>query len=331
MGNAINNITERVRVFFRYISWKKILTFSFFVIIATILWFMQIYNQYFETTVTVPIKYESIPDSIVFQDSLPTEISIRLKDDGFAMFKYAFRHKDTLRLDVSSIIKNNTSKVLQGAAFDQYIRNTVSLSSQVLNYEPVRITFSYSPLKHKKIPVIFDGNINLSPGYLLNGDIKVMPDSVYVYGSSIDLNKIVYVYTAKDTIGGIESTKTVPINLLPIHNIKIVPQKVDINIPVEAYIQKKIEVPVECLNLPENLTVKFFPSKVNLSFFVGVSKSDSIKEQDFTVTVDYDGLKESNSPSIPVRITSSPEYVRNLTITPPNVEFIFEHKNQYND
>lgn len=327
MSNAVNEIWQKVRIFLRKISWKKILTFSFFVIIAAILWFMQVYNQFFETSISIPIKYVSVPDSIIFQDSLPSQISLRIKDNGFSMFKYYFKKRDTLRLDVSAIINSSSSKVLQGSTFDMYVRKALPSSTQILSYDPLRISFNYSILEYKKIPVVFDGQINLSPGYFLNSDIRIVPDSVTAYAARPDLDKLMFAYTVSDTVSGLNSDKVIPYKLVSLKNIKFVPDVVDIDVPVEAYTQKNVEIPVECINLPDNLNIKFFPSKVKLSFFVGVSEVDSINMKDFSVAIDYDGIKDSKQASVPVRITSSPSYVRNLTISPPNVEFIFEYKN----
>lgn len=327
MSNAANKIWQEVRIFLRKISWKKILTFSFFLLIAAFLWFMQIYNQYFETSITIPIKYVSVPDSIIFQDSLPSQISLRIKDNGFSMFKYYFRKRDTLRLDVSAIINSSSSRVLQGSTFDMYVRKALPPSTQILNYDPLRISFNYATLEYKKVPLIFDGQINLSPGYFLNSDIKITPDSVMAYAAKPDLDKLMFAYTVNDTVNGLNSDKRITYKLSSVKGIKFVPEEVYIDVPVEAYTQKNVEIAVECLNLPDNLNVKFFPSKVKLSFFVGVSEVDSIKIKDFSVAIDYEGIKDSKQVFVPVRITSSPSYVRNLTISPPNVEFIFEYKN----
>ena len=328
MSSAKEQIWKGVRIFFKRISWKKILTFSFFTLIATILWFMQIYNKNFETTINIPIKYISIPDSIIFQDTLPSNITMRIKDDGFAMFRYYFKKRDTLRIDVQSIIKNGNSKVLQGSSFDLFIRKSLPISTQVLAYDPIRISFVYAALESKKIPVIFDGQLNLSPGYFLNNDLKITPDSITAYGSQADLNKIMFAYTSNDTVSGLSANKRLKYSLANKERIKFSPAYIYVDVPIEAYTQKTVEVPVECLNLPEKLTIKFFPSKVKLTFFVGVSEVDSIREKDFSVAIDYNGLQESKQASVPVRITSSPGFVRPLPITPPNVQYIFEYKNE---
>lgn len=328
MSNAREQIWRGVRIFFKRISWKKILTFSFFILIATILWFMQIYNKSFETTINIPIKYSSVPDSIVFQDTLPSNITLRIRDDGFGMFRYYFKKRDTLYIDVASIVKGGSSKILQGNSLDLFIRKSLPVSTEVLAYDPVRISFAYAALESKKIPVIFDGQLNLSPGYFLNEDLKITPDSITAYGSKADLNKIMFAYTLNDTVSGLSSDRQIKFALVNKDRIKFSPGYVYVNVPVEAYTQKTVEVTVECLNLPDNLTVKFFPSKVKLAFFVGVSEVDSIYEKDFSVAIDYNGLQDSKQASVPVRITSSPASVRNLTISPPNVQYIFEYKNE---
>jgi len=82
--DSLDRIMKSVRIFFSSISWKKILTFFIFTIIATILWFMQIYNKEFETTVYLPIKYTDIPDSIVIQNTLPDRMQIKIRDYGLA-------------------------------------------------------------------------------------------------------------------------------------------------------------------------------------------------------------------------------------------------------
>jgi len=319
-------ILDKVRDFLRKTPWKKLLTFSFFVCIAAALWFMQIYNQYFETTVYLPVKYVSVPDSVIFNDSLPHHLEVRLRDFGSSMFRYGLTKRDTVYIDMSTVTDNGTSKTLQGSSLEAYIVRSLPQSATVLRYDPVRISFAYSVLMSRKVPVVFDGQINLSPGYFLNGDIRVAPDSVMVYGSMSDLTKLTYIYTTSDTINGLETNRKIPYDLVIPQNLRLSPDRVNVYVPVEAYQQLKLEVPVEAYNLPDNLNVKFFPSNVTVSFFIGVSMADSVRVADFSAGVDYEGLNDHRQSSVPVRVTASPSFARSLTIEPPNVEYIFEYK-----
>jgi hypothetical protein len=244
------------------------------------------------------------------------------------MFKYYFSKRDTVYIDISSVMNDNKSNfvVLNDKGLESYIRRVLPEAALIVRFDLPSISFHYSSLKSRVIPIVFDGQINLSPGYFLNGDIRLVPDSVVAYGASSDLDKLTYAYTTNNAVAGLEADSRLVFELQQNKKVKLVPNKINVYVPVEAYTQKKVDVLVDCLNLPDNLSIKFFPSRVMLSFFVGVSKSDSIDVNDFSVSVDYNGLKESRSASVPVRITSSPQYARNLTIDPPNVEFIFEYK-----
>lgn len=326
MADEEKEIKDEVRSFLNDVPWKKILTFFFFVIIAAILWFMQVYDQPFETDIRIPVKYVSIPDSVIFNDTLPDHFDVRVRDNGYAMFRYGFTKRDTVYLDMSAVLQNGASPVLQGSTLDAYISRSLPQTSTVIRYDPLRISFAYSLLRSRKIPVVFDGQINLAPGYFLNGDIRVAPDSVMVYGSLADLTKLTYIYTTSDTLSGLESNRKVSYKLIKPDNTKVSPNKVNVYIPVEAYQQMRIDVPVEGFNLPDNLNIKFFPSNVTMSFFVGVSMADSVKREDFTVGVDYNNIRDLGQVSVPVRVTASPSFVRNLMIDPLNVEYIFEYK-----
>lgn len=325
---VLNKLKKKVSFFLSLISWKKILTFSIFVLIATILWFMQIYNKEFETTVALPIKYEAIPNDIIIQNTLPNRVYIKLKDNGLAMFAHHYLRHDTVFINIGSLVKNtnSTNITIQGATLDQYIRNSISQQSQIINYTPILIPLSYAPLSKKRLPVIFDGTIDLPPGYLLSQDIKITPDSITAYGSEKDLNKLLYAYTDMDTIKRIKSVREIPIKLRSIPNVKTNTNTVKILVKVEAFTQQTLDIQVECINLPKDVSVRFFPSKVKIMFYCGVSQLDSINKNDFMVSVDYLSLKESSASSVPVRITSKPDYAHNITIVPSNVEFIFEHR-----
>lgn len=320
-------IFEKVRILVVKMPWKKILTFSFFLLLSAIFWFMQIYRQNFNATYNIPIKYSSVPDSIVFNQQLPQEVSVTVNDNGFALFKYYFtKSNDSLDINVADIIQYSSSRVIQGLTFQQLIRNHLLNTSDILEFNPAGISFEYTTLEEKKVPIIFDGQIFLAAGYLLSGDIQIIPDSIMVYGSKELLNTISYVYTESDTILDFKSKNPLVYKIENIDNAKLSTNSIKVIIPVDKYTQKDIIVPIQCINTPENIEVKFFPSTVKISFLVGLSEYHSITDRDFSVELDYNDLKEIHDLSIPLRITSSPDHIKNLILSPSEVEFIFEQQ-----
>lgn len=326
-SSAFHKILKKVRTILAEMPWKRILTFSFFIVLSASFWFMQVYRKSFHATYHVPVKYVSIPDSIVFEDDLPANIDVTIEDTGYALFKYFFtKSNDSLHIDIADIIKYSSTKVLQGSMFEQIIKDQLLASSSVLAYNPSRISFDYTILQQKKIPVILDGQIFLAQGYLLSGDIYTIPDSVMAYGGKDVLASLNYAYTVNDTINNIKTQEPLEFDIKPIHNVKFNPNKVKIVVPVDKYTQKVVTIPITCINLPEELSVKFFPSNIKISFLVGLSQYNSITEDDFSIQLDYNDLKDIRDLVSPLRITSSPDHVKNLTLSPSEVEFIFEQK-----
>lgn len=318
-------ITQKVRTFFKKISWKKTLTFLFFLLLSSIFWMMQIYRQKYEATLIIPVKYVNIPDSIVFENELPNEISVRIKDDGGTLFQYLLiRTDDSLVIDVRDIVKNTPDKIIQGRNFEQLIRTKLIPSSELISYTPTRMSFVFALLHFKKLPVIYNGSISFASGHMLVGDLSVSPDSVLVYGSKMTLDTLFYAYTVSDTIKNVSSEHKINVSMSPLQGIKYVPNTVELTIPVDKFLEKEVEVPITCINLPSNLSIKFFPSSVKIPILVGLKRNEEITSESFGITIDYNDIKDTKESSISVRITESPDFVRTKIPIPSEVEFVLE-------
>lgn len=303
------------------------MTFSFFVVLASIFWIIQIYRQKFEATLVIPVKYYNVPDSIIFDNDLPLKIEARIKDDGSSLFKYYFlKRHDSLEINIRELIKESDSHVIQGNSFEQMIRGKLFVTSELISYSPARISYSYAVLAQRKVPVIYDGYIDLPSGYIIDGDLVVRPDSVTIYGSKAALDTIRYVPTVSDTIMGIMSDTTLSVKLKLIKGLKYSPPKVKLSAPVDQFTSKVVEVPITCINLPENLKIKFFPSTVKIEFLVGLKRYKDINENNFAVAVDYNDIVNSSESTIQVRIVESSDYVRSMTLTPSEAEFVVEQE-----
>ena len=318
---------EKFRFFFKNISWKKNLTFLFFLLLAVIFWGMQVYSQKIEIKLTVPIKYTNVANNILFEHELPASIEVDIQDYGSAILKYSARKKDSLEIDLGAIIKESTTKrTLQGQAYEQLVRSKLLPSSELLGFSPTYISYAYNRVAVRKLPVLFDGVTNLPAGFQLDGDITIYPDSVLAYGSSAALDTLTFAYTEKDTLQDIKESQRIDVSLRKIKGVEYKPNKIKLDIPVDKFIVKELKVPVECINLPENLRIKFFPSEVTVSFFVGLKRYNLIESSNFKILVDYKDIKDFGNKSIPIRIIESPDFVRTRLPEPSEVEFILEQE-----
>ena len=327
MSNTKDKILEAVKAFFRNISWKKVLTFSFFVVLSFSFWIMQVYRQKFEATFIIPIKYTNVPDSIVFENDLPQQINARIKDDGATLFKYyVLKRTDSLEIDIREIIKESTKRVVQGSSFEQLIRTKLYPTSELINYSPGHISYVYAILEQKMLPVIYDGYIDLPSGYMIDEELIYSPDSVLAYGSRATLDTLYFAHTKTDTISGIIGDSTFHIGMKRTRGVRFVPNEIAVFVPVDQFTSKEVDVHVTCINLPPNMNIKFFPSTVKIPMLVGLKRYKDIDATCFVVKVDYNDIKDSNETTVSVRVVESPDYVRAKMPEPSEVEFILEQE-----
>lgn len=327
MSDTRDTILREIRLFFKKIQWKSILIFLFFVLLALIFWLMQIWRQSFDGDFNIPVKYVNVPDSIIFENELPSNIQVRIRDNGSAILRYYFtRRKDSIKVDVRELVRGSQERVIRDQVFAQLIKEQLFSTTELLSYTPARLSYVYAILHQKKLPVIYDGYVNLASGYLLDGDLIVEPDSVMAYGSRAALDTLRYAHTVDDTLKDITSDRKILIAMRHTKGVKYTPNSIELTIPVDEFSQKEVEVPVVCVNLPENLNIKFFPSYVKIPFFVGLKRYSDITAEDFKVVVNYDDIKDFKDASVSVRVTESPDYVQTKLPVPSEVEFVLERK-----
>lgn len=329
MSNTKENMSDKVRILFKKIPWKKILTFSFFVLLATTFWVMQIYRQTFNATIHMPIKYTNIPDSIAFEHNLPLIFTVTIEDDGAALFKYFFtKRNDSLLINVRDLIQQSELYEIQKKSFGQLIKNNLFESTKLIDYTPSRAYYAYAVLQQKKLPVIYNGYINLASGYIVEDNLLLSPDSIYAYGSKASLDTLYFAHTIADTINNVNSTRKVVVGIQSTTGVKYTPTSIEVTIPVDKFLSREVDVPITCINLPERINVRFIPPLVKVPFFVGEKKDGDVKTSDFAIKVDYNEIKNIKRipSSIPIRITESPDYIKTNLPIPAEVEFIFEEK-----
>lgn len=104
--------------------------------------------------------------------------------------------------------------------------------------------------------------------------------------------------------------------------VRIQPSKVIINANVVPYTEGRYIVPIRSLNVPNGYSVKFIPEKVSVSYRVSIENYNRITEKDFRVLVDFKNIGNNVTYVYP-RVSSSPDFVSHVRVTPDKVDFLF--------
>lgn len=321
---------EKVKLSFKRITLKQSLTFFAFILLASTLWILQVKNQTINIPVKFQLNYDNISNDVIFDNTLPNEIEVYLKDKGSTFGHYLKNNADTINIDVAPYLSTDKTKsIITDAELESIIKTKILPSSEIINKKPSLINLSFHPSQSKKVPVKFNGVLKLAIGYQLAGKIEITPHEILIKGSKANLDTINTVYTVNDTLDNLKNNEIKLIGLQSIPGVTIIPNIVEMEIPTEEFVQKSFKIPVHLNSEKHEVTVSFFPSAVNVSFFVSKKYVDVIKVEDFKINVDYQNLVsrlETHSITLSEQNIEYPNYVRIQSIEPHDIEFIMMNK-----
>jgi len=321
----IEKLKPGVQAFFTTFPWKHSLFFLFFLLLAFIFWLVLFFQkENVEGTYRIPLKYTNIPEDVVFDQSLPEFIEISIADDGAEIFRLDITKKDSLEIDVTEMTEGGNT-ILQGEQYRQLIRSQLSPSTIIRGYYPMNISLATSKLQRKELQVVFDGEITTSRANLVADSAVFIPETVMAYGSRQSIEKLEKATTEYTLFKNLKATSQLPVTIRPVEGVKFVPSQVEIYITIQEFTERTFEVPVTVVRLPKDLDVKFFPSRVNVSFSVTLEEYKKIAPEDFEIELDYRLFHANEDGRVDLELTKTPASINNIRLSPSSVEFLFEN------
>lgn len=303
---------------------KTALNFLVFVFISFIFWTFISLNNNMQYDIEVPIKVTSIPDSTTIISEIPDHVNVNVKDKGIALLKFIVGETPTLNIkfDDYALTEEGTFYI-PNAEFRRKLRGLFENSTTIQGLSMESINLKFTNLPGKKVPVTLDLDIRPNIQYIIYGSLRQNADSVLVFSDRNTLADIDEVYTYRVEERELTDTLLRTVSISPIQGAKIVPDKIQLTIPVEPLISKKVKIPVIVKNMPQNMNVITFPSEVEASFLVPFSMYR--KNIPFNAVVDYrDVMRTMSSNRVVVRIEESPALYNNISLAQDSVEFIIE-------
>ena len=166
-------------------------------------------------------------------------------------------------------------------------------------------------------------NVSAGEQYYLP-DTLFTPDSVRVYAPSDALDTMKVAYTLPLNLDNITDTLEREVTLSAPKGAKYIPASVKLTLPVDMYTEKTVEVPLRGVNFPADKVLRAFPSKIKISFQVGMGRFRQITADDFHLVVSYEELVRLGSEKYTVKLRTLPEGVSHVRFNPEQVDFLIE-------
>ena len=319
------SLIKNIRSFLLSATSKEFLIFLFFVFIASVFWLFQVLNDNYEGQISMKLDLKNVPDNAVLTSELPPEIKDRLKDRGMVLLNYWLNSVSAIPIDFDEYEDQGNQVVVSQSALKQKIKNALSQSTELVSIYPDTLSYIYATGDGKKVPVRLKGKITVDPRYYI-ADVVYQPDSVMVYAPSEILDTISAAYTSSVVFEQVKDTTTQKVLLQKQKGVKFVPDFSEIRLLADVYSEKTLEVPVRGINFPANKVLRTFPSKVNVTFQVGLSHFRTVNPDDFFIAVSYEELIRGNKSKCTPHLKAFPKIIKHPRVSPEEVDFIIEEQ-----
>lgn len=280
IGRTYIEIVRRLKDFLLSERSREFFIFMFFVFIASAFWLMQTLDSEYETDIKIPIRLRDVPENIVITTDLPSDLVVHVRDKGVALLNYQLtRHFYPLNISFPDYKERNNHVALPSSEFQRAVAAQLGVSTQITSIKPDTLDFYYSEGKAMKVPVRLQGKVSAGLQYYLS-DTIFSPDSVLVYSTADGLDTIKSAFTEYVEYAQIEDTILTEVSLQHGRGVKFVPERVSLKLPVDIYTEKTVEIPVQGVNFPAGKTLRAFPSKVKVTFQIGLSQYLKINAED---------------------------------------------------
>ncbi len=301
---------------------KKINVFFLFLILAFIILIFTKLSKEYTNTIVFSIEKVNVPqEDVILNDSVALNITI--KTHGYKWLKYYFS-KPKITIDFKKdVIKKDSVFVWKKSK--TYLENT-QFGKQVtlLNIFPEVLTLRYGINMVKKVPVILHSDISFNPGFDISKHYILKPDSVVVIGPKAVVSNISAIQTKHLVMKDVRKNilETVKLKLpKKNNNLTFSNNEIQVKASVEKFTEGTLNVPVKIINVPEGISLKYFPKEVNVAYYVSLSNYNTISVKDFVVVCDYNKAINNQSLLVP-ELEIFPKVVKNVKINQQRIEFI---------
>ncbi len=301
---------------------KTVLNYLIFVFISFMFWAFLSLNNNIQHDIEIPIKINEIPDSSTIITSMPTHVSVNVKDKGISLLKFLVGKTPVLNLKFKDYALQEGVFFISNTELRRKIRGLFDNSTTIQGISIENINIKYTNLPGKKVPIRLDLDIKPNIQYVIYGSVEQDVDSAIVFADRNALAEIDEVYTYRVVEQNLKDTLLRTVAIAPIQNVKIEPERIQLTIPVEPLISKKLNIPVQVKNMPKEMNVITFPSVVEVSFLVPFSMYR--KNIPMAAVVDFNDIKRTKSNKVNVKIEESPALYNNISLGQDSVEFIIE-------
>lgn len=289
---------------------------------ALFFWLLLNLSRDYSIRKTVSINYLLDPERMQAKDSpVLDEQTVEVYGPGWdLLWESLWFQKISVNID----LRGKKSLELSQSDFQQMIQRRLSSGDlRVNNLDFTRRTFITSDKKGKTVPVVSRVDFNFSDGFIATSAPVFTPDSILVEGAEDLLAELTEWPTEAIVLNDVQDDIRRSVLLATSEN-SLEPSRtyVTMELPVEAFIQRSVEIPVTVINAPPVDSFEVIPAAVRLLVTLPQSAYYAIRPDDFSVVADLGDIRNLNGKnSVPLSLRRQPQATISATMATKSVEY----------
>jgi hypothetical protein len=295
--------------------------------IALVFWVLvklsQVYRVWKPALVNV-----NVPEEMALTKMPPNNLMLRFEARGWDLL---FNNQSLSGLVLDYSMDEEPELLISDGQLRSDIFETLSsprIKVVDVNYNELYLRFEER--LEKEVPVILRSKISFADGFNFSDDIFMEPDTITVSGPASLVKTVQYWQTDSLVLINLNKSieKAVALNMPP-RELKLSQKQVAVNLPVEKFTEKSFFIPLNIKNAPETDSLSIFPSSVNVSCVVGLSKYDDLEAEDIEFEVDLgETLVLEGKNTAPISLVRYPDFAQILNYSPKSATFFIIKKSQ---
>ena len=314
---------------------KDFRLFLMFVVVASVIWFMERLRDDYTIVVECPIEFHDVPMNYSLSNSENPTMNVTLRGDGFTLLSISPSDM-VMKVNIARTKKINEGNTTLACVVPSHY---ISDLKEIILDDKVSITgispdTLFIPLQtnvKKDVRVVVNCKVVPELQYNITSRPIIDPKTVTIYGNNDIVNKIDSIVTYKYDDVIINDTTIMEFELMIPEGVTSNHKKVRAKYCAELFTEKSLSIPISAVNIPDGYTFRPFPHNGKVTFSVGISRFDNITANDFILTADLaDIVPGSGTSRTKLRLTSQPEGVLNISYSPLFIEYLLEKKKTLN-
>ncbi|MEM6629948.1 MAG: hypothetical protein AAF694_09770 [Bacteroidota bacterium] len=293
-------------------------------LLASTFWFLINLNKTYQANLNFPVRIAGIPDTIDIHPEVFPKVELSVEGLGGNLMTYMMNwNRDTLQTRFNS--ESERGYILTKGLVNSWQRSLKGVQLVSVVY-PDSLNFVIDYQAEKYVPLVSQININLANSYFLEATPNLYPDSVKVIGPQRILDTLTSWRTESYTTPELTSEKVIEVSVEDTFSlVQVYPKYGYLPVKPRLYTQTELEIPLEVVDLPENVEVKLQYQRLKLTCLVPLDIYETIQSSTYVSVVRFNDI-DLRIPYILPDFSFLPESVKLLFSTPSQVSYVMVQK-----